>query len=92
MDYVKCEAMQKAYERVGSKQAEKERQIAVREELRDEFCGGPQTTGWWLYKCDDGRKVVQDQDRCWSELAKRQEPVDKRLAKIKADYEAEGCY
>jgi len=92
MDYVKCEAMQMAYGRASNalNSESYENARAVRKQHQTQFCGGPQKS--ICNKCDDGRKVVEDYERFLSDYNKATAVYTKRMEKIQADYEAEGCY
>lgn len=90
VDYEKCEAIQKAFDRVSAPGGSKKRATAVRIKHQTEFCGGPQTGDWW--KCDDGRSVPEDYPRFLREWNELESANSVRLEKIKADYNLHGCY
>ena len=92
VDYVKCEAMQKAYERASYsfQSASNKIALAIRKQHQTQFCGGPQEA---IYsKCDDGREVVEEYERFLSDYDKATTVYTNRIEKIQADYDAEGCY
>ena len=96
VDYVKCEAMQKAAGRVNAdiRSYKKTINTRYREQATTEICGpGSAIQAAW-YDCAWGHGLDKILAR-WSEL-KEADPVLKakelRAQKIQADYDAEGCY
>ena len=102
MDYVKCEAMQKALQRVTNSRADKADAIwkSNLDAMRERECGrrpSPLDAGYstakklaW-YDCTramysreyDNLKIAQEEALS---------DFDAKAKRIKADYEAEGCY
>ena len=86
VDYVKCEAIQRAYGRLSSER--KETWFSIRNAKFDELCGN----SW------DGDKIaarVACQNNNFAkagELADKETLIyDKKIAKVKADYSAAKC-
>ena len=95
VDYLKCEAINQAYDRVSVARRNVTPDVADanRSLQHQEFCGGPQEKTYWDYlKCDDGRVFKIDNQRMLAAIEEAKVALDARLKKIKADYEAEGCY
>ena len=95
MDYVKCEAMQKAAARVRVTRKQKltEAGLADVKEQIKELCGEDQETPLKrALTCDNGTKFEPDRARMRETMEKVAAIYDMREQKIQADYEAEGCY
>ena len=100
MDYVKCEAMQKAMTRVRSngELAKENAGYAWDDEISEKFCG-PRPPG---YGTKETRAHLicsmnaQKQKRATGDKIRAMNAAyaeaTKDLTKIQADYEAEGCY
>jgi len=96
MDYVKCEAMQKASGRLKVSMDWRDPYNAEMSAKQMAECGA-----WWDYKTMAEYNVCADPifdayhndlpaKQAW--IAEYEAPFKARLAKIQADYEAEGCY
>ena len=95
MDYVKCEAMQNAIYRVTSAKAKASSKAGLAEASRQikEQCGAKQELPLKRPEtCDNGIKVVLDFSRVNQARKEAEAMNDIRLSKIKADYEADGCF
>lgn len=93
MDYVKCEAMQKAIYRVSSAKASTKAGLAEATRQIKEQCGAKQELPLERAEtCDNGIKVVLDFSLVNQARKEAEATQDLRLSKIKDDYEAEGCY
>ena len=110
MDYVKCEAMQKAKERAGESHSLIYRTLRSQyfSSIKEEICG-PEPDILSFYKSSDPLEYSQarlawaqcgnlNSDKIYSQLHALMDTdpdyikAKARIAKIKADYEVEGCY
>ena len=95
IDYVKCEAMQKAAARVRVTRKQKLTEAGtadVKEQIKEQ-CGEDQETPLKSgLTCDNGTKFEPDRARMREVMEKVAAIYDMREQKIQADYEAEGCY
>ena len=91
VDYVKCEAMQKAATRLtATKEAETMSMWRAYLDSASEACPvGMDMDDWSQCRDSFSEKNRAQNDALRAEVAAQ---YDERLAKIKADYQAKGCY
>ena len=93
VDYVKCEAIQKAAARIRiSRDSAADTAGDAYESAAKEKACGPYTGSSSYLKCEIEFLKISRWDEIKAVREKATREFDERLAKVQADYQAEGCY